>query len=333
MESVSSDRVDVDRVLHAHGLRSTLQRRVILGVVQSAGEAHLSADEVHARALSSLPNLGRGTVYATLAELSALGALSAVGLPEPVRYEANTRPHGHFRCRLCTRLFDLHGETAELGDLGERFSVERVTTRAEGECADCSDYRAGLLGGISAISGSAAPPWTEQFEHPGFAATRASGPLGEVVLAATPSGLVRLAFETHADFEQLRARSRRGSGARAARSHLTSARKELARFIAGESEAIRCDVDLDVLGDGSRALSPTRAIPWDSHRSYLDLGLEMSSFEIGTWMGANPMPIVFPCHRVSRGKEVPQDFVAGSAERDWLEGLEHERSRRHPTPG
>jgi Fe2+ or Zn2+ uptake regulation protein/O6-methylguanine-DNA--protein-cysteine methyltransferase len=325
---VSCDRAHVDRVLHAHGLRSTLQRRVILGVVQDAGEAHLSAEEVHARALSSLPNLGRGTVYATLAELSALGALSAVGLPEPVRYEANTRPHGHFRCRLCARLFDLHEENVELGDLGERFSVERITVRAEGECADCSDYRAGLLGGISAISGCAAPPWAEQLEQPGFACARASGPLGEVVLAATPSGLVRVAFEMHADFERLRARSRSGSGARAARTHLSSARTELARFIAGESEAIRCDVDLDALGDGSRALSPTQAIPWDSHRSFLDLGLEMSSFEIGTWMGANPMPIVFPCHRVSRGREVPQDYVAGGDQRDWLEALERERSAR-----
>ncbi len=43
-------------------------------------------------------------------------------------------------------------------------------------------------------------------------------------------------------------------------------------------------------------------------------------------MGANPMPIVFPCHRVSRGKEVPTDFVAGSERRQWLEALEHARS-------
>lgn len=323
-EPVAGDRQDVEHVLRKHGLRSTVQRRVILGVVQDAVGEHLSADDVHARALRSLPSLARGTVYATLVEMTELGALSAVGLPEPVRYEANTRPHGHFRCRLCSRLFDLDGEVVDLGDLGAGFSVETVTTRAEGECADCTEYRAGLLSGVAAIAGSEAPPWIAPLQQTGLACTRTAGPLGEIVLAATPAGLVRLAFEGHSDYEELRRRSSRAGGGRAARTHLNRAKEALAQLLAGESEAIECEIDLDVLGAADGALFPTRSIPWDSHRSYLELGLTMDSREIGLWMGANPMPIVFPCHRVSRGKEVPTDFVAGSERRHWLEAFEHE---------
>ncbi len=238
-------------MLREHGLRSTVQRRVILGVVQDAEGEHLSADQVHARALTALPSLARGTVYATLVEMTELGALSAVGLPEPVRYEANTRPHGHFRCRLCVRLFDLESQVVELEGLRTGFSVESVTTRAEGECADCSGYRAGLLSGIASIAGEKAPPWIAPLQQAGLSCARMTGPLGEIVLAATPSGLVRLAFEGHSDYEDLYRHSSRTGGARAARSHLNQAKDTLARLLSGESEVVECEVDLDVLaGDG-----------------------------------------------------------------------------------
>ena len=54
-------------LLRARGLRSTPQRRAILGAFQGGPTEHLSADEVYARAAKSLPDLSRGTVYAALA--------------------------------------------------------------------------------------------------------------------------------------------------------------------------------------------------------------------------------------------------------------------------
>ncbi len=120
---------------------------------RAAPTEHLSADEVYARAAESLPDLSRGTVYATLAEFSELGLLSAFGAPEPVRYETNTTHHSHFRCRLCLRTFDLVSglqNPEEITDAG--FSVERVDTRAEGICAECNDYDAGLRAGARAIA-------------------------------------------------------------------------------------------------------------------------------------------------------------------------------------
>ena len=43
-------------------------------------------------------------------------------------------------------------------------------------------------------------------------------------------------------------------------------------------------------------------------------------------MGANPIPIVAPCHRVTRGVEIPTTFVGGPTRRQWLET--HERTTR-----
>jgi O6-methylguanine-DNA--protein-cysteine methyltransferase len=39
-------------------------------------------------------------------------------------------------------------------------------------------------------------------------------------------------------------------------------------------------------------------------------------------MGANPIPIVAPCHRVTRGVEIPTTFVAGPDRRHWPEDRE-----------
>ena len=98
---------DPAEALRARGLRVTPQRRAILGAFSDRPEEHLSADEIHARAAAVVPEIGRGTVYATLAELTELGLLAAFGAAEPVRYETNTADHAHFRCRLCLRLFDV----------------------------------------------------------------------------------------------------------------------------------------------------------------------------------------------------------------------------------
>ncbi|MHB8235778.1 MAG: Fur family transcriptional regulator, partial [Solirubrobacteraceae bacterium] len=238
----------IGELLRAHGLRSTPQRRVILTTLEEAHGEHLSADEVHIRAQLSMPTIGRGTVYTTLTELTEIGALSAVGLPEPVRYEANTSPHDHFRCRVCARLFDLDGEPATLGELDDdRFEVERVSVHAEGVCADCRDYQAGLVGGVEAIHGDGALPWSDLLAGPGLACARCDGPLGQILLAATTAGLVRLAFEDHADAGQLRELSRGRRGSSAARAHLHAAMAGLESFLAGAGEIIDCAVDDEAL--------------------------------------------------------------------------------------
>ncbi|HEX6745298.1 MAG TPA: transcriptional repressor [Solirubrobacteraceae bacterium] len=76
---------DIGALLRELGLRSTPQRRAILRAFSSGRAEHLSADEVHARASRELPDLGRGTVYSTLAELTEAGLLSAFGTSQPVR--------------------------------------------------------------------------------------------------------------------------------------------------------------------------------------------------------------------------------------------------------
>jgi Fe2+ or Zn2+ uptake regulation protein/O6-methylguanine-DNA--protein-cysteine methyltransferase len=318
---MESSTPDVGALLRELGLRSTPQRRAILRAFSRGPVEHLSADEVHARASQELPDLGRGTVYSTLAEFTEVGLLSAFGTSEPVRYETNTEPHDHFRCRLCLRLFDLDTLKAAEQSMPRGFTLERTETRAEGTCADCADYERGLRKGTTTIaaSGALAQPLAQ-----GIACVLTEGPLGAIALAASDQGLLRIAFDGHGDADELRARAASRRGSREARAHVERAASELQDYLHGRSSEIGCPVDWSGLPvrDG-RALAATRAIPYGDHRSYSALGSERPAYDIGLTMGANPIPIAAPCHRVTRGIERPQVFVGGVERRRWLDA--HER--------
>jgi methylated-DNA-[protein]-cysteine S-methyltransferase len=307
--------------LRARGLRSTPQRRAILAVFDGGRPEHLSADEVHARASQTLPDLGRGTVYATLAEFTELGLLSAFGASEPVRYETNIAAHDHFRCRLCLRLFDIDGAPDVRRSLPAGFVVERVETRLEGTCGECAEYESALGEGAEAILLD--EPLPGLLELDGVAAARMDSPLGELLLAATPSGLIRLAFEEHADAERLRGLATGRRGALASRRHLEAAIAEIGSYFAGETAQIECTVDWDALAAHSpEILRAAREIPYATTRSYVALAPRRAAREVARPFGENPVPLLVPCHRVTRGVEVPEIFVGGASRRTWLLGFE-----------
>ena len=316
---------DAGELLRARGMRSTPQRRAILSIFQGGRTEHLSADEVYAQASRSLPELSRGTVYATLAEFSELGLLAAFGSPEPVRYETNVEPHAHFRCHLCLRVFDLICGQQDPGDITDAgFIVELVETRAEGICDECTAYDVGLRTGARSIMTSG--PSTDALSPAGVAVSQMKSPLGTLLLAATSLGLTRLAFDDHADAGALRSHASSRRGSQAARQHLADASASLQRYFAGELSRPVCSIDWSRLESAAAALMSTEAIPYASHRSYSELDENLTAYDLGLAFGANPIPIFTPCHRVGRGTETPTTFVGGTIRRQWLEA--HEQAHR-----
>jgi Fe2+ or Zn2+ uptake regulation protein/O6-methylguanine-DNA--protein-cysteine methyltransferase len=314
---MSTDR-DPGELLRARGLRVTPQRRAILGAFRAGASEHLSADEIHARAASVVPELGRGTVYATLAELTELGILLARGTPEPVRYETNTAPHQHFRCRVCLRTFDVdlpEPSTASLQTQG--FAVEQVMVTAEGVCAECVDYDEGLRASAQQARSRPSPGLPSS-----IAARTADTPLGPVFLGATASGLVRLVFDGHADVPALTAAMRARRGPRAARDHVARGAQAVEAYFAGQEPGI-CEIDWEQL-DGTRTLQAAMAVPRGAERSYDLLDTPADAGERGRVLGANPLVLLVPCHRVMRGREVPADYVGGAERRLALRALERD---------
>jgi Fe2+ or Zn2+ uptake regulation protein/O6-methylguanine-DNA--protein-cysteine methyltransferase len=312
---------DPAEALRARNLRVTPQRRAILGAFAELPEEHLSADEVHARAATRVPEIGRGTVYATLAELTELGLLAAQGTAEPVRYERNVEAHQHFRCRLCLRLFDVdlpRPSTRRVEDAG--YEVERLSLMAEGVCAQCGEYGRGLHEGAEAMRrqrrmGDALVA--------SLGCARHDGPMGELMVAASDDGLVRIAFDDHADFEPLAARARTRGGSRGARERAGRAVDALDAYLAGAEDQPEDAVDWTTAGDvDPTAVEQTRKIGFGAHLSYDRLETTVPAYERGYAMGANPVPLLLPCHRVTRGRVPPIEYVGGAERRSRLHALE-----------
>ena len=167
-----------------------------------------------------MPEISRGTVYAALAELTELGLLAAHGNPEPVRYETNTDRHQHFRCRLCLRVFDVqlpHPRTDQLS--AEGFVIEALVVAAEGICAECVDYDQGLRSGAKRARNRPSGRLPD-----GLSAATVATPVGTLTIGATPRGVVRLVFDSHADVPELHETIRRRRGGQAARAHVVCAK-------------------------------------------------------------------------------------------------------------
>ncbi|BFV57400.1 Fur family transcriptional regulator [Kitasatospora sp. CMC57] len=129
--------------LRGRGWRLTSQRRVVAEVLDG-DHVHLTADEVHARAVSVLPEISRATVYNTLGEMVSLGEVMEVATDgRAKRYDPNARhAHQHLICSGCGSIRDVHpqGDLIAALPAAERFgfviSGAEITYR--GLCPTCS---------------------------------------------------------------------------------------------------------------------------------------------------------------------------------------------------
>jgi methylated-DNA-[protein]-cysteine S-methyltransferase len=309
--------------LRAHGLRVTPQRRAILSAFAGGQTEHLTADDVHERCRAALPDLGRGTVYATLSELTRLGLLRTLGRADPVRYETHVGEHSHFRCLHCGRVYDMDlDEASPVRRRLQGFVVERVHIELEGTCAACGAFADGLRRAVRAAQSRA----TEALAK--LPSATIDTPVGTLALAASERGLARLAFEDHADAAALIERAGRAHRGTAAQRQLDATRRALERYFSPARAQPTCDVDWDAVPLAMQPpLRATVGIAVGEQRAYTGLMSgtveTTSSRVIGTALGANPMPIVLPCHRVVRGDGELVAYTGGLERKQAL--LAHER--------
>jgi methylated-DNA-[protein]-cysteine S-methyltransferase len=113
----------------------------------------------------------------------------------------------------------------------------------------------------------------------------------------------------------------------AARRHLARARAELAEYLAGVRTFFSVPVDFAGMGDFQhRVLDEAARIAYGSTRSYAELaraiGRPRASRAVGNALGANPVPLIVPCHRVIRGDGTWGHYAFGAAMKTALLTLE-----------
>ena len=132
-------------------------------------------------------------------------------------------------------------------------------------------------------------------------------PVGRLLLAVTPRGLVRVAYlDAGGDEDRVLAElaGRISPRVLAAPARLDGPRRELEEFFAGRRRSFETPIDwlMTRVGFPRRVLRATSRIPFGETSSYKQVatgaGSPRAYRAAGTALGANPLPIVVPCHRV-----------------------------------
>jgi methylated-DNA-[protein]-cysteine S-methyltransferase len=154
-------------------------------------------------------------------------------------------------------------------------------------------------------------------------------PLGPLVVAATPRGLVRVAYTEpgSADdvLEDLAARV--SPRMLEAPERLDEPRRELDEYFAGHRKGFDLPIDWSILrGFTLKVLRETARIDFGELRSYAEVATAAGSPRAvraaGNALGANPMPVVVPCHRVVRTGGALGGYTGGVERKEFLLHLE-----------
>ena len=163
----------------------------------------------------------------------------------------------------------------------------------------------------------------------------ADSPFGELLLAATERGLLRVAFpEEDADSVVETIARRLSPRIVQAPGRLERARRELDEYFDGRRRAFELTVDWSLVRGpfGREVLRVTSEIPYGGVLSYrevaTDAGSPRGSRAAGNALGSNPIPIVVPCHRVLHSGGGLGGYGGGLERKRWLLELEGALTRR-----
>jgi methylated-DNA-[protein]-cysteine S-methyltransferase len=154
-------------------------------------------------------------------------------------------------------------------------------------------------------------------------------PVGPLLLAATPTGLVRVAFERE-DHDAVLAALAAHVSPRILRSprRLDDTARQLDEYFAHRRRSFDVPIDLQLAHGFRRSvLTHLRDIPYGSTETYAMVaaatGRPAAVRAVGTACAKNPLPLVVPCHRVVRSDGTIGQYGGGQAAKRQLLELEH----------
>ena len=154
-------------------------------------------------------------------------------------------------------------------------------------------------------------------------------PLGAISFMAGDSGLQRVGFVS---LKELKAGARQSEkepslpGVQI----LSDLMQEMNTYLFGLLKSFTTQVDWDVFeGFQASVLARTSEIPYGETMTYGELAREIgkpgSARAVGRALGANPMPVVIPCHRVIGSDLRLRGYTGGLAKKQFLLTLEGHR--------
>jgi methylated-DNA-[protein]-cysteine S-methyltransferase len=159
--------------------------------------------------------------------------------------------------------------------------------------------------------------------------TSVDSPLGPLVVAATPRGLVRVAYADNDTPDEVleELATRVSPRVLEAPARLDPVLRELDQYFAGDLRRFETPIDWSHLAGFTRkVLRETARIGFGDTGTYRSVatgaGSPRAVRAAGNALGANPMPVIVPCHRVLRTGGALGGYTGGIERKQFLLRLE-----------
>jgi methylated-DNA-[protein]-cysteine S-methyltransferase len=151
-------------------------------------------------------------------------------------------------------------------------------------------------------------------------------PIGDLLLATTPAGLVRVSFFGH-DETLAELAARVSPRILDAPKQLDPVRRQLDEYFESKRQRFDLEIDWALVGEwGRKVLDACAAIPFGEVRTYGEVAAAAGSPKAfraaGTALGHNPVPVVVPCHRVLAAGHKIGGYTGGTHIKEHLLRLE-----------
>jgi Fe2+ or Zn2+ uptake regulation protein len=133
---------ELSEVMRSQGLRVTPQRQCVIGILVG-DESHPTVESIYERARAEMPAISLKTVYQTVHDLEALGAVRVLDVGTgSVRVDPNVEgEHHHLVCSACGRVTDVPVDVAGLRVAARHrheFEIDSVEVVFRGHCRACA---------------------------------------------------------------------------------------------------------------------------------------------------------------------------------------------------
>ncbi len=153
-------------------------------------------------------------------------------------------------------------------------------------------------------------------------------PVGELLVAVTPRGLVAISFEDEGR-ERTVARLAREVSPRVmeAPAPTDEARRELEEYFRGGRRSFEVSLDRRLMGPfAEKVLRATSRVGFGQLATYGEIAARIdrphAARAVGRALGSNPIPIVVPCHRIVGTGGALTGYAGGLARKEILLRLE-----------
>jgi len=158
-------------------------------------------------------------------------------------------------------------------------------------------------------------------------------PLGPISFMVGPRGVQRLVFAPLTSFKETlpyQGNQPSWEGFHTIKKII----KELNEYLEGRRENFSIMVDwLEMSDFQRRVLQVTCTVPYGELLTYGDIARQMgqpgAARAVGRALGANPLPIIIPCHRVIGSNHGLHGYLGGLARKTFLLALEGHRIENH----